>query len=80
MPSIVRFLKPTPRKKAIKFSRQNVYVRDRGRCQYCGTKVACDDFTYEHVIPRALGGRTCWENIVVACVPTSTRPSSSIAA
>src|SRR5262249_32879683 len=35
MPSVVRFLKPTPRKKAIKFSRHNVYARDRGRCQYC---------------------------------------------
>jgi 5-methylcytosine-specific restriction endonuclease McrA len=68
MPSIVRFLKATPRTKAIKFSRHNVYVRDRGRCQYCGAKVKRDDFTYEHVTPRVLGGRTCWENIVVACV------------
>jgi 5-methylcytosine-specific restriction endonuclease McrA len=68
MPSIVRHLRATPRKKAIKFSRHNVYARDRRRCQYCGLRVGRDEFTYEHVIPRVLGGRTCWENIVVACV------------
>jgi 5-methylcytosine-specific restriction endonuclease McrA len=73
MPSIVRFLKTTPRKKAIKFSRYNVYARDRGRCQYCGNKVRRDEFTYEHVVPRVLGGRTCWENVVVACVSCNQR-------
>ena len=73
MPSIVRFLKPTPRKKAIKFSRHNVYARDRGRCQYCALRVRRDEFTYEHVVPRVLGGRTSWENVVVACVSCNQR-------
>ena len=27
-----------------------------------------DEFTYEHVVPRVLGGKTSWENVVVACV------------
>lgn len=69
MPSIVRFLRPTPRRRAIKFSRHNVYSRDRGRCQYCGLGVRRDAFTYDHVVPRVLGGRTSWDNVVVACVP-----------
>jgi 5-methylcytosine-specific restriction endonuclease McrA len=73
MPSVVRFLRATPRKKAIKFSRHNVYARDRGRCQYCGIKVRRDEFTYDHVIPRMVGGRTCWENVVVACVPCNQK-------
>ena len=73
MPSVVRFLKPVPRKKAVKFSRQNVYVRDQGKCQYCGQRVPRTDFTYEHVIPRAQGGTTCWENVVVSCVPCNQR-------
>jgi 5-methylcytosine-specific restriction endonuclease McrA len=73
MPSVVRFLRATPRKKAIKFSRHNVYARDRGRCQYCGLKVRRDEFTYDHVIPRMVGGRTCWENVVVACVPCNQK-------
>lgn len=68
MPSVVRFLKTIRRKHAVKFSRHNVYARDRGRCQYCAMRVRRDEFTYEHVIPRAQGGRTSWENVVVACV------------
>ena len=68
MPSVVRFVRATPRKKAIKFSRHNVYARDGGRCQYCGQRVRRDEFTYEHVVPRVLGGKTSWENVVVACV------------
>lgn len=73
MPSIVRLLKATPRPRGIKFSRQNVYARDRGRCQYCGHGVRRDEFTYDHVIPRVLGGRTAWDNIVVACMPCNQR-------
>ena len=68
MPSVVRFLKPIPRRRALKFSRHNVYSRDRARCQYCGARVARDGMTYDHVVPRAQGGRTTWENVVVACM------------
>lgn len=73
MPSIVRFLKPVHRKRAVKFSRHNVYARDKGRCQYCGRRVSRDEFTYEHVVPRVLGGHTTWENVVVSCVPCNQR-------
>mgnify|MGYP001562752771 CR=1 FL=1 len=68
MPSVVRFLRPIHRKRAIKFSRHNVYARDRARCQYCQARVARDGWTYDHVVPRAQGGRTTWENVVVSCV------------
>lgn len=67
MPSIVRFVRPIPCKRAVKFSRHNVYTRDRGKCQYCGQKVRRDEFQYEHVVPRAQGGITTWQNVVVAC-------------
>lgn len=73
MPSIVRFLKPISRKRAIKFSRQNVYARDRARCQYCHMRVSRDGWTYDHVIPRAQGGKTTWENVCVACVTCNQR-------
>jgi len=73
MPSVVRFVKPINRKRAIKFSRQNVYSRDRGRCQYCSVRISRDDWTYDHVVPRAQGGRTTWENVVVACTSCNQR-------
>lgn len=69
MPSVIRFQKVLRnRKKAIKFSRQNVHARDRGRCQYCGKTVPRHLATYDHVTPRAQGGKTTWDNVVIACV------------
>ena len=73
MPSVIRLLKPVPRKKAIKFSRSNVWLRDGGKCGYCGIKVRRDDFTYDHVIPRRLGGKTEWLNVVCSCVGCNQR-------
>jgi len=74
MPSVVRFLRAIRgKKKAVKFSRQNVYARDGGRCQYCVGKVGRSEATYDHVVPRAHGGKTTWENIVIACVPCNQR-------
>ena len=67
MPSVVRHLRYIPRDKSVKFSRNNVYLRDKGRCQYCGKRVPRDSFTYDHVIPRVQGGQTTWNNVVVAC-------------
>ena len=40
MPSVIRFLRAVrARKQMPKFSRENVYARDNGRCQYCAKKV-----------------------------------------
>lgn len=74
MPSVVRFLKAIRgKKKAIKFSRENVYARDNGQCQYCASKITRAEATYDHVTPRAQGGQTNWENIVIACVPCNQK-------
>lgn len=68
MPAVVRVLRRFKRDRiAIKFSRLNVYIRDGFACQYCGTRHLTEDLTFDHVIPRAAGGRTVWENIVAAC-------------
>jgi 5-methylcytosine-specific restriction endonuclease McrA len=52
---------------AIKFSRKNVFVRDRYTCQYCGEKPARPLLTIDHVVPRSRNGATRWENVVAAC-------------
>ncbi len=53
----------TPRKR-VAFTRFNLFLRDEFCCQYCGAK---GDLTFDHVIPRAAGGITSWENVVAAC-------------
>lgn len=74
MPSVIRFIRAMrSKKKAIKFSRENVYARDNGKCQYCGHKTARPNATYDHVVPRAQGGKTEWTNIVIACTDCNQR-------
>ncbi len=58
---------------AIRFSRQNVYLRDRFTCQYCQERPTKAELTFDHVLPRARGGRTCWENIVTCCFTCNQR-------
>ena len=70
MPAVIRFVRSFLRfrKKGVRFSRHNVYLRDRGECQYCGNFVKKNVFTLDHVIPRTQYGKTVWENVVTCCV------------
>jgi len=69
LPSVVRLLRLVKRPKSpVKFSRQNIYARDRYQCQYCGGRFAVEDLTYDHITPKSRGGKTKWENIVTCCV------------
>ena len=56
-----------------KFSRANIYRRDRNMCQMCGKKFHTEDLTIDHVIPRKFGGPETWENLVCACVSCNTQ-------
>ncbi len=69
LPSVVRLLRMVKYPKSeVKFSRQNIYARDKYRCQYCGERYPSEELTYDHVIPRSRGGKTEWTNIVTCCV------------
>jgi len=70
MPSIVRFVRAVKgKRRAVKFSRENVFARDHGKCQYFCIRLSRPEATYDHVLPRAQGGLTTWENVVICCVP-----------
>lgn len=76
MPAVVRELTRYQRRTAIKFSRENVYTRDKGQCQYCNKNVSRQEATYDHVIPKYYGGKTKWDNIVIACHPCNQKKGS----
>ncbi|OGP76591.1 MAG: HNH endonuclease [Deltaproteobacteria bacterium RBG_16_49_23] len=74
LPAVLRLNRFIGRKTPIvKFSRQNLYVRDRGVCQYCGTPFEHKELTYDHVVPRSKGGQTEWTNVVTCCTPCNLR-------
>ncbi len=56
-----------PRRR-VRFSRYNIFARDKNTCQYCGRKFHRTELTIDHVIPRSLGGTTCWDNVVCCCI------------
>ncbi|MEE9433806.1 MAG: HNH endonuclease [Sphingorhabdus sp.] len=47
------------------FTRFNLFLRDKFQCVYCGSP---GNLTFDHVIPRRLGGITSWENVATACL------------
>ena len=61
-----------PRTK-VRFSRLNIYARDDNTCQYCGQTLPRTQLNLDHVVPRAQGGRTSWENVVCCCVPCNLK-------
>ena len=64
IPSVVVLKDYVKPQKRVAFTRFNLFLRDEFCCQYCG---ATGDLTFDHVVPRARGGVTSWENVVAAC-------------
>ncbi len=60
------------------FTRFNLFLRDNWRCQYCGQQFKTPELTFDHVIPRAKGGGTSWENIVASCQPCNLLKGSML--
>jgi len=57
----------------VRYSRLNIFARDKFTCQYCGSRPHRSKLNLDHVIPRSLGGRTNWENVVCSCVECNRR-------
>ena len=52
-------------------TQRNLFIRDQYTCQYCGRnkqQLKSSEFlTRDHVMPRHMGGRDIWENVVTSC-------------
>jgi 5-methylcytosine-specific restriction endonuclease McrA len=57
----------------VKFNRRNIFARDKNRCPYCGKRFPTRELSLYHVIPRSLGGKAVWENIVCACAACNVK-------
>jgi len=73
VPSVVVLREYVKPRKRVAFTRFNLFLRDEFACQYCGSR---HDLTFDHVLPRKLGGVTSWENVVAACAPCNLRKGS----
>ena len=62
----------------VRFTRKNIYLRDRNRCQYCGGRFATRDLNLDHVTPLSRGGRSTWDNVVCCCIECNGRKGSRL--
>ena len=75
VPSIIIMTEQVKWAKALKYSRNNVYLRDDFTCQLQTTRRCRDskgkakltELTLDHVVPRSLGGKTNWLNCCTSC-------------
>ena len=70
LPSVISLKEYVPQIRKVAFTRFNVFLRDRFSCQFCGDM---HNLTFDHVVPRRLGGKTTWENIATACAPCNMK-------
>jgi 5-methylcytosine-specific restriction endonuclease McrA len=78
LPSVIALRDFIPSARTPAFTRFNVFLRDGFSCQYCEARRVTQELTFDHVIPRARGGRTSWENVVTACGPCNLRKGSKM--
>jgi len=53
-------------KRRPKFCARAIWERDGGVCQYTGRKLRPSEGNIDHIVPRSRGGKTSWENCVLA--------------
>jgi len=67
LPSVIALKEYIAQSRFPAFTRFNVFLRDGFSCQYCSKHAYTSELTFDHLIPRAMGGRTTWTNVVTAC-------------
>jgi 5-methylcytosine-specific restriction endonuclease McrA len=68
MPKVIRLIKDVIVKFATRSpvcSKKGVLRRDKWTCVYCSRSAT----TVDHIIPRARGGKSTWENLAACCQP-----------
>lgn len=73
LPSVISLKEFVAQSRYPAFTRFNVFLRDRFRCQYCGESFPTPELTFDHLVPRSRGGKTKWDNVVTACQSCNLR-------
>jgi len=59
-------------------SKDAIYNRDKGTCQYTGKKIDRNHATVDHVIPRSRGGEDSWTNLVLCSKDINTKKGNKL--
>ena len=61
-----------------RFGARGIWERDGGVCQYTGRKLATKEGNIDHVVPRSRGGKTSWDNCVLAHREVNSRKANRL--
>ena len=61
-----------------KLTRENIFRRDGHRCQYTGKVYSPDCLNIDHVIPKAYGGKSTWENLVTSSIKANQKKANRL--
>ena len=67
VPAVMILKEYQKKKTGVRFSKQNVFLRDMYTCQYCGIDVTGRTATLDHILPTSHGGKTTFENTCCSC-------------
>lgn len=57
-------------------TKQNILKRDNFTCVYTGKKLAKDELSVDHIVPKSRGGADTWENMVCCDRLTNSKKAS----
>ena len=77
VPAVMILNEYQKKKTAVRFSKQNVFLRDGFECQYCGDDVSRKTATLDHIMPTSHGGKTTFENTCCACADCNARKGNN---
>ena len=69
MPSVIMTKQYFHKTQRIRFTKQNILLRDNFTCQYCGKQFHGHELTLDHYLPKSRGGKKNFENIITSCGP-----------
>jgi 5-methylcytosine-specific restriction endonuclease McrA len=66
LPSVIALREYQNLERPATLRRINIYILYGGRCAYCGAKTPTEEITFDHVLPKARGGKSIYKNLVLA--------------
>lgn len=66
------------RSRRVVMTKSSIYIRDRGKCQYCAEPVHKHEMTLDHILPTSKGGKHSWDNVCLACRSCNSRKSDAM--
>jgi|GEM_PF-84328 len=77
-PSVIANFNSHSFRKDVRLKKESLFYRDHCLCQYCGDPLSISNMTYDHLMPRAAGGKHTWDNVVASCKDCNNAKGDSL--